>query len=136
MKLDYFLKKEKINRILAYVENKDGNKIYFGWKEIKDISLNTKLVLSKTKTKDIYKIDVATVNDYKLFFKASTGEDPFVFLEKWSNNKKLLKNLLLNNKKEKYLQNEEIFWIKMAELITLQKSFTKYGISYKVLDLE
>lgn len=136
MKLDYFLKKEKIDRILAYIENKDGNKIYFGWKEVKDISLNTKLILSKTKIEDSYKIDVATINDYRSFFKSSTGEDPSNFLEKWSNNKKLLKNLLLNNKKEKYLQGEEIFWIKMAELITLQKNFNKYGISYKVLDLE
>ena len=136
MKLDYFLKKEKINRILSYAENKDGNKIYFGWKEVKNISLNTKLILSKTKLEDSHRIDVATIDDYKFFFRASTGEDPSIFLEKWSNNKSLLKDLLIKNKKEKYLQNEEIFWIKMAELITLQKNFNKYGISYKVLDLE
>lgn len=136
MKLDYFLKKEKINRILAYTENKDGNKIYFGWKEVDSISLNTKLILSKTKIEDSHTIDVATLNDYKAFFKASTGEDPSIFLEKWSDNKKSLKNLLINNKKEKYLQNEELFWVKMADLLTIGKNFNKYGISYKILDLE
>lgn len=136
MKLEYFLKKEKINKILSYLERKDGNKVYFGWKEVNNISLNTKLILSKSKKENNTSIDVATLKDYVAYFKASTGDTPESFLEKWSKNKNDLKNLLKENKKEKYLQSEEIFWIKMAELLSEDKSFSKYGISYKIIDLE
>jgi hypothetical protein len=136
MKLDYFLKQEKINRIISYAEQKEGNKIFFGWKEVKNISLNTKLVVSKTKKETNTNIDVATIKDYISYFRASTGETPESFLEKWSKDKTGLSQFLKENKQEKYLPSEEVFWIKMAELLSQDKSFSKYGISYKIIDLE
>jgi hypothetical protein len=136
MKLDYFLKKEKINRILSYAEIKDGNKIYFGWKESNTLDLNTKLVISKKKVDDSVKIEVATLSDYEAYFKASTSETPASFLVKWeSADDKALKNFLKSNK-QLYLNGEESFWIKMANLILNEKGFNKFGISYKILDLE
>ena len=136
MKLDYFLKKEKVSRILSYAEIKDGNKIYFGWKESKTLDLNTKLVISKKKIEGSTKIEVATLSDYEAYFKASTSESPASFLIKWeSADDKALKNFLKSNK-ESYLEGEESFWIKMASLVLKGKGFNKFGISYKILDLE
>lgn len=136
MKLDYFLKKEKINRILSYAEIKDGNKIYFGWKESKTLDLNTKLIISKKKIDGITKNEVATLSDYEAYFKASTSDSPELFLAKWeSAGDKALKNFLKSNK-QLYLEGEESFWIKMANLILNGRGFNKFGISYKILDLE
>jgi len=136
MKLEYFLKQEKINKIINYAEQREGSKIFFGWREAKTISLDTKLVISKVKKEDGFDTTVATVKDFINYFKASTGYIPESFLEKWGKDKDSLSKLLKESKKEKYLPSEETFWIKMAELLSSGKSFSKYGTSYKIIDLE
>ena len=137
MKLDYFLKKEKINKILSYTELKDGSKIFFGWTETKKLDLNNKLILSKKIDSEANQkiIEVATTNDYRLFFKASTSSSPEDFLDKWTEKQSDLQKFL-KSKKENTLKDESVFWIKMADLIVNGKNFNKYGISYKFLDLE
>lgn len=137
MKLDYFLKKEKISKIFSYLEVKDGSKILFGWKEVSSLDLNTKLVISRRSVDDSSKKinEVSTLSDYKLFFKATTGLSPEDFLKMWSGKEPDLKNFL-QSKKENTLKDEESFWLKMADLIVNEKKFTKFGISYKILNLE
>ena len=146
MNLKSFLKKEKINKIYSYREvRKDKYSVEFGWAPSDTINLNKPVVISyPSKGKGISDKDrewsleegknASSLDDYKKYFSALTGEPPDIFIDMWADG-----ILDLESLREKdnpgYRDGEGRFLYSLALLISTGKKFTEFGRIYKIINV-
>jgi len=145
MKVNDFLKKQKIKKIYTYLEKKkDKRTISFGWALSKSLDLNNPVVVSSvSKSKKVSDRDrawsvkegnsAATVLDYEKYFLSLTGEEPQAFIEKWESRTEELEELRKRLNKS-YREEEGLFLLDLARLLDSGKKFTKFGRIYKIID--
>jgi hypothetical protein len=145
MKVNDFLKKQKIKKVYAYHEMKqDKNTTAFGWVLSKALDLNNPVVVSAvSKSRKISDNDrkwsvkegnsAASVSDYRRYFEALTGETPSSFLSKWSDSQDELEEIRRRSN-ERYREGEGEFLLGLANLLDTGKKFVKFGRIYKIID--
>jgi len=145
MKVDSFLKKHKIKTIYSYHEKRtDRNTVSFGWIASKSLDLNNPVVVtSVSKSKKVLDTDkewsegegnnVASLEDYRKYFEALTGDTPDAFIGRWASDVVgLEEHRRLEN--EKYRESEGEFLLDLARLISSKKKFVKFGRVFKIVD--
>ena len=142
-----FIKKHKVAKVYVYEQHQaDKGAVMFGWKLTEAIDLNESIVLSSSsKSKKVSEKDkewavsegnsAASLADYKLYFKALTGLDPFEFLNKWSKDTGGLERYRKSNSPF-YREGEGAFLIDLALLIKDERKFVRFGRIYKVIDIK
>jgi|TARA_Y100000287_G_scaffold185183_1_gene187785 hypothetical protein len=139
------IKKLKIKKCFAYHEEKKSEEeVEFGWKNHSLESLSLPFVVSyASKSKNISDedkkwskeagVNAASLEDYKRYFTALTGDEPDLYLETWGNKPSELEDVrrALN---PKYKDGEGLFLISLAKLITKGGRFSQYGRVYKLIE--
>ena len=145
MKVDDFLKKQRIKKVYAYhEETQDKNTVSYGWIPSRSLDLNNPVVVSVvSRGKKVSDLDkewsekegnsVASLEDYKKYFQALTGEIPSDFISKWGKKAGELEEIRKRVNKM-YKEGEGEFLISLARLLSDGKKFTKFGRIYKIID--
>jgi hypothetical protein len=143
MNHDDFISEHKIQQIFKYQEEKDGNKTLFGWALSNKVNLGEPIVISSNdesydpNSKE-YEWSTkqgntaSTISDYKLWFKAMTGDDSKTFILKWGYN---LEHLEQVRKRESpnYKKGEGLFLLNLAYLIEEGREFTQFSRIYRLI---
>ena len=139
------IKKLKIKKCFAYhEERRSEEEIEFGWKDhpVEDLSMPF-VVSYASKSKNISDedkewskeagINAASLEDYKRYFTALTGDKPDLYLDTWANKPSELEDVrkALN---PKYKDGEGLFLLSLAKLITKGGRFSQYGRVYKLIE--
>ena len=145
MKVDNFLKKHKIKTIYSYHEKKiDKNTVKFGWVQSKSLDLNNPVVVTSiSKSKKVLDTDkdwsekegnnAASLEDYRRYFEALTGDVPDGFISRWDSKvAELEEHRRLEN--NNYRESEGEFLLDLARLISSRKKFVKFGRVFKIVD--
>ena len=147
MKIDEFIKKHKIKKIYSYHEEKqDKVSVKFGWIPARSLDLNKSVVVSTTsKSKRTLDSDkewsttegnsAASLEDYKRYFQALTGDSADNFIKKWTAKEEELEEYRKQENKG-YRDNEGEFLLDLARLISNRKKFAKFGRVYKIVDIK
>ena len=145
MKVNDFIKKQRIKKIYAYHEEKqDKNTVSFGWVPSKSLDLNNSVVVSSVskskKTSDSDKEwsekegnSAASLSDYKRYFQSLTGESPDDFVSKWGLKEDELEELRKRANK-RYREKEGAFLLSLAKLLSEGEKFSSFGRVYKIID--
>jgi hypothetical protein len=145
MKVDDFIKKQRIKKIYAYhEEKKDKNTVSFGWVPSKSLDLNNPVVVSSvSKSKKVSDPDkewsekegnnAASLLDYNKYFQSLTGDSPDDFVTKWELKEDELEELRKRANKM-YREEEGIFLLSLAKLLSEGVKFSKFGRVYKIID--
>jgi hypothetical protein len=146
MSAEDFIKKFKINKLYSYHEERgEGKSVLFGWILSKSLNSDGPVVISSiSKSKKASDIDkerskaegnsAAYVSDYNKYFKSLTGETAASFLDKWKEKSDELEELRRRTNPN-YRDEEGLFLLSLAKLLTENKKFSKFGRVYKIVDL-
>lgn len=138
------LKKLKVKTAFSYYEEKASDtEINFGWKTSDVESIEVPFVVSYgSKSKSISEEDLkwskqagvnaASLNDYLLYFKALTGDDPESFYKKWCNDLDALEDIR-RSESVRYREGEGMFLISLSKLLYSGEKFTQYGRIFKLI---
>ena len=133
-------------KVYYYHEEKEGNKIYFGWKVADNLPESDFYILSThfdsplSSEKDIAwskleGVTITPISEYLKWFKSTTGEIPSDFVSKWSNKiQELEANRTIKNRG--YKPGEGEFLFHLALLLTQHSTFSKFSRTYKVIRME
>lgn len=145
MDLQAFLKTHKINKIYKYVQVQKEDTIEYGWIETDKLDLNDSVVISyhsKTKRATPEQVEwskkeknsATSLLDYRKYFKAMTGQTPEVLLEKWGDSPKEF-GLYWKDFSNNWKEDQDLFVMKLAKLITDGEKFVMYGRGFKVVQI-
>ena len=138
------LKKLKVKRAFSYYEERvSDTEINFGWKDSEVESVKAPFVVSYgSKSKSISDEDLswskqagvnaASLDDYLLYFKALTGDDPDSFYKKWNNDLESLEEIR-KSENTKYRDGEGSFLLSLSKLLSSGEKFTQYGRIFKLI---
>ena len=144
MKEADFIKKYKINKIYSYHEEREEDKISFGWISSDKLDSSSPVVISSvSKSKKVLERDkewsekegnsAATLHDYERYFHSLTGETAAGFFDSWKDRVEELEESRKRLNK-RYRENEGEFLLNLANLIVNKKRFSKFGRVYKIID--
>ncbi len=147
MTLKAFLNREKIGKIYSYKEEQvSDSTVEFGWVKTDDLDISGPVVVSyPSKSKKVSEDDkewskkegknASSLECYIRYFSALTGLTPNAFLEEWEFDLEGLEEYRRDNNPS-YRDEEGLFLINIAKLISESKRFSQFGRIYKVIAQE